>query len=126
MIKRIRGVRGISLIILFGSQAKGRTHKNSDTDIAVLADHSLGLEELQIVSIRIARDRGVSEDSVDVVDVRTASPLLQWDILRVGVLLYGSEFDFVRFKVMAWKRYCDTARFRRAREALFDKLSYVS
>ena len=35
----------IKLIILFGSRAKGVSRKGSDTDIAVLAEHELSLEE---------------------------------------------------------------------------------
>ena len=64
---------------------------------------------------------GVSEDAVDVVDIWHAPPLLQQEIARHGKLIYGDAFDFIRFRVLAWKRYLDTAKFRRARERALAK-----
>lgn len=91
----------------------------SDTDIAVLSDHELNLLEKSEFAARYAPKVGGHEDKTDVVDLRTASPLLQHEVAKHGKLISGSEHDFFRFRVLAWKRYQDTAKFRKKRaEAL--------
>lgn len=110
---------GIKLVILFGSQATKKAGKNSDTDVAVLSDHPLTLEEKTEIGIEVAGMFNISEDTVDVVDIWHAPPLLQHEIASNGKLIFGDNFDFIRFRVLAWKRYLDTAKFRRAREQAF-------
>ena len=111
----------IKLVILFGSQARGTAGDQSDADVAILADRPLEMEEKAGVAERFAKHLNVSEDKIDVVDLWMASPLLQHQIACTGKLLEGGEFDFVRFKVLAWKRYQDTAKFRRIREEVLSK-----
>lgn len=106
----------IKLVILFGSRATGKAGTRSDTDVAVYADHALGLGEKADIGAEVGRMFGISEDKVDVVDLWRAPPLLQRQIASEGKLIYGDAFDLVRFKVLAWKRYLDTGKFRRARE----------
>lgn len=110
------------LIILFGSQATGKTHKHSDTDIAILDNHPLEIKEKIKLGEKIAEKLKVSEDNIDIVDLWVASPLLQYQVAQNGKLLEGNDFDFIRFKVLAWKRYQDTAKFRRARERALEKI----
>lgn len=109
------------MIILFGSKAKNTAGKLSDTDIAVLDDHELSLEERFRLGEKMAKKLRVNEDKLEVVDLMSASPLLQHEVGKYGKLLEGTEHDFFRFRVLAWKRYQDTAKFRRRRgEALKD------
>lgn len=104
------------LTILFGSQARGTAGKQSDTDIAVLADHPLTLEEKNDLGERLAEQFGVSDGRLDLVDLWDAPPLLAHHVGETGKLVEGERFDFHRFRIRAWKRYLDTAKFRRARE----------
>ena len=106
----------LQLIILFGSHAKKTAGMFSDFDVAVLADHPFTLQEKIQVGELLAEKLNVSEESIDVVDLWDAPPLLQYQIAQYGKLLQGNEVDFIRFKVLAWKRYQDTAKFRRIRE----------
>lgn len=108
-------MQNIKLAILFGSQARGAAGKRSDTDIAVLAENPLSMRDRSEMAQKFARNRGVSEDDIDLADLRDAPPLLQYQVAEHGRLLYGSENDFLRFRVLAWKRYLDTAKFRRIR-----------
>lgn len=105
-----------TLVILFGSRARETASSQSDADVAVLADHPLTLSERSEFVLRIAQKIGAAEDRIDLVDLWHASPLLQRQIADEGRLLAGDAFDFLRFRVLAWKRYQDTAKFRRARE----------
>jgi hypothetical protein len=51
---------------------------------------------------------------LDIVILNHANPLLGYHIVRDGTLLYESESGaFDHYKLGAWKRYLDTARFRR-------------
>lgn len=112
-----------SLIILYGSQATGKTRKGSDTDIAVLEDHPLTLKEKTKLTQELAEELKRSDDEIDLVDLQTAPPLLQFQVAKTGRLLRGDPFTFTRFKVLAFKRYADTAKFRRLREQVLS--SYV-
>ena len=104
------------LVILFGSRAKGHARARSDFDIAVLAGHALTLDERYEAQRLSASRLKISEDAVDVVDLWNAPPLLAYEIASHGKLLFGEPSDFLRFRVLAWKRYQDTSKFRRARE----------
>ena len=125
MVEIIKGIRGftedINLVILFGSRATEKAGRQSDTDIAVLADHPLTIAEKARIAEEAGRALGTSEDTIDVADIWRAPPLLQQEIAHNGKLLHGDAFDFVRFRVLAWKRYLDTAKFRRARERALAK-----
>ena len=111
----------IKLLILFGSQASGKTHLRSDVDVAALGDRPLTGDEKEAVRERMARQFKASEDAVDVVDLWNAPPLLAQEIAARGKLLEGTPADFLRFRVLAWKRYQDTAKFRRARERALER-----
>lgn len=107
------------LLILFGSRATGHARADSDWDVAVVADHRLSLGELSAASEEAARLLGANEDKIDIADMQSASPFLQQFVAKEGKLLQGDPFLFIRFKVLAWKRYHDTAKLRRLRsEAL--------
>ncbi len=106
----------IQLIILFGSHAKGYARKNSDIDIAVLASRPLTLHDHTTIEPEIATLLKANEDRLDVIDLWNAPPLLQREIAESGKLIYGDPFAFIRFRIRAWKRYLDTAKFRRLGE----------
>ncbi len=109
------------LIIAFGSQVSGRTRKGSDFDVAVLAEKPLTLAERTRLSGYLAKKLDINEDKIDLTDLRTASPLLLYEVAKKGKLIEGDNFDFIRFKVRAWKVYQDTAKFRRLGEQMLKK-----
>ncbi len=111
----------IKLVILFGSQATQKSNISSDTDIAVLADQFLALGQKLELKEKLAIKLNVSEEKIDLIDLWSVPPLLQHQIAQNGRLIEGQEADFIRFKVLAWKRYQDTAKFRRIREQVLNK-----
>jgi uncharacterized protein len=117
----------IKLVILFGSQANGTAGKASDTDIAVLAERPLKLEERSSIEKEYADRFSISEDMIDLVDLSTASPILCYQVAQSGKLLHGTEEEFLRFKILAWKKYLNTEIFRRIRQqSLENKFSVES
>jgi predicted nucleotidyltransferase len=105
----------LHLVVRFGSTVGNRARADSDVDVAVLAERELSLADQERVVIALARRLHVPEDRIDLVDLRTAPPLLQHEIAERGELLAGAPEEFLRFRLSAWKAYQDTARLRRAR-----------
>jgi predicted nucleotidyltransferase len=109
------------LIIAFGSRVKGRANEMSDFDFGVLSEKPLSLSERTNLAHHVSKKLKINEDKIDLVDLRTASPILKFEVARTGKLIEGQAFDFIRFKVRAMKEYQDTAKFRRIRESVIMK-----
>ena len=73
----------VQLIILFGSAARGDTHRDSDIDVGILA-----VEAFDPIGMTNEISGYLGTSRVDVVDLRRASPLLALEALRHGRLLY--------------------------------------
>jgi len=107
--------RPVRLAYLFGSMATGRTHAGSDVDIAVLLDESLTAdarfaERLELIG-RLSRI--FRTDGVDVAVLNDAGPVLAYEVLRSGILLFSvDEETRVEFQVRALRVYEDTRPLR--------------
>ncbi len=104
-----------NLVILFGSQSKGYSNPGSDFDIGVVGSKVLTFEDKNTLIAEIAKEFSFPEDKIDLVDLNEASPLLQMEVSKSGKLLKGSALDFFEYKLLAWKRYQHTAKFRKLR-----------
>lgn len=105
----------LSLALLFGSQATGKTHKQSDTDVAILSEKELGLREVSELTLVFMQ--GLKTKDVDVVDLKTAPPLLLKQVVVNGILLYESKpLVFSTFRVYALKRYMEARPLFKLRE----------
>lgn len=80
----LRGRRDVHVAVLFGSQARGRTHATSDIDLAVQGE---GLDLLAL-----ARDLSLATDrEVDVVNLnRVGYPLIE-SILRDAIFVHQGQ-----------------------------------
>lgn len=76
----------IQLIYIFGSRADGSHNSNSDWDIALLAQKKLDNVQRWEMAQELASLLGAD---VDLVDLRTASTVLNTQIVAKGQLLYG-------------------------------------
>ena len=102
----------IEIIILFGSAAKGLQRSESDLDLAVFSE-----KPLDIMTVTTDVIRALHMNRVDVVDLRRASPLLAMEIARNGRLVYERHAGhYAGFQSLAFRRYVDTAKLRRARK----------
>jgi len=111
----------IELVITFGSQVSGKTNLKSDTDIGILRNKNLSLEERSQLTELLAKEYKLNEDKIDLVEIKNASPLLRFAISRGGKLLFGNKELFNRFKILAWRQYLDTARLREVRKKILKK-----
>ena len=100
----------LRLLILFGSTVTGRSHANSDVDVAVLCDREADLD-----AIFVALAPRLESSRVDLVDLKHAGPLLSFQVARSGVLVFEREpAEFRQFQSLASRRYVDTKKLRDA------------
>lgn len=104
---------GVHLLVLFGSHARGDSHRASDIDLAVLFGREISpRQELEFLG---AVTQACGTDRVDLVNARNATPLLLKEIASSAVPLYESspgKLDY--FRMVAFARFFDTEPFRKA------------
>lgn len=85
-----------SVIIVFGSYAKGNTHPESDLDIAYFSqDNTAAAYDLFIYAQELADLLGVE---VDLVNISEASTVFQAQIFSTGKTLYCKD-DYIRMQM---------------------------
>lgn len=88
MIHELCKKYGISLLVLFGSKARGDSRLSSDADVAYLSDAPLSLmDEARLVGELSA----AMQRPVDLVNIALASPLLEYNIFKDGKPLYEKD-----------------------------------
>lgn len=107
---------GITLLILFGSQATGKTHAGSDADFAFMSKRKLSLREIAECAFDLSSL--VEFSRIELVDVRAAPPLLLKNIAMAGIVIYETEPQtFARFKIYAIKRFMEAQKILSLRAA---------
>lgn len=90
---------------LFGSQAKGQAHEDSDVDLAVLMEGEISEAALWEIAQQIASNIGMD---VDLLDLGKASTVMQMQVITHGRQLYCaderacSEFEDRVFSDYVW------------------------
>jgi predicted nucleotidyltransferase len=104
LLKNIVENYNLELVILYGSRARGTTHAESDSDVAVRARGVLTLDQILAVS----RDFDALYPNAEVCDIRKASPLLLANIAQDGKLIFErAPLSFYEFKLLAINQYLD-------------------
>ncbi len=105
---------GLQLVIVFGSAVSGKMHKKSDLDVAFLFDRPIDTVALinKVTNL-------LHTDNIDVVDLKRASPLLKFSIVKTGRLIYENEVGlFSAFYSLALRMYIDTQKLRDAQKSV--------
>lgn len=95
---------------LFGSRARGTAQSHSDIDVAVFIDHELAPESPYgyLAELTAALAAAVNNDTVDVVVLNDAPPLLYHRVLRDGIRLLSRNLSATTTREgRALSRYCD-------------------
>jgi predicted nucleotidyltransferase len=88
--------RGLTLLVLFGSRARGDASAQADWDFGYLSDGSVNP-----LTVMAALAEAVGSERLDLVDLARASGLLRYRAARDGVLVYEARpgiFDRFRFE----------------------------
>ena len=107
-IKKALRKEGVVLCYLFGSEARGESHKESDIDIAALFDLNVKKSDyLEKEGRLIALFSGIyPEKEINVVNLNISPPLLKQTAVLEGKLIYaGSEEDRILFQISTLHQY---------------------
>ena len=85
-IKDIVKKYNLELVLLFGSSASGNINAGSDIDIAVYGKHILS--EKEKIALILEFSNIFYTDKIDIIDIKTASPLLKKEIFKCYRILY--------------------------------------
>lgn len=110
-LEKIAPKYGITLILLFGSQAKETAHPASDVDFGIMSEKQLSREQYAGLISDFARIFHIPSDRVDLTELKRADPLLLQRSYFEGILLYGKDELFRRRKMYALKRFMDHKKF---------------
>lgn len=119
LIKKIAQKYDLELLLLFGSKVSGRTHQESDFDIAYLSRKELSGKEM--IDLNCDLMDVFESDRIDTVDLKKASPLLGYEISKNCQLLFGKELEFLEFKAVAFKKYIDAGPLFKLQDVLIKK-----
>lgn len=91
ILTALQTINGLKLAVIFGSVAQGSARFESDLDIAVRYAAPLEAEQ----KLALIRALGaVSGRPVDLIDLRSAGPIVAREALTKGKRLFGTDTDF--------------------------------
>jgi len=109
-LEEIARRHGILLLLQFGSFVSGRTHSQSDIDLAVLVERvpaSLDQHAELILDLQTLHP----DREVDVALINRADPLFLKKITEQCLLVYGSTRQLHELKMYAFKRHQDHRKY---------------
>ena len=101
---------GVALLVQFGSTVSGRTHPQSDVDMAALFDGGGPSLERQ-GDLQHELQQAFPGREVDLAVLNHADPLFLRKVLEGGRLLAGSPRRLAELRMYAYRRYQDHRRF---------------
>lgn len=122
-IKDLAEKYGLSLVMLFGSQVIGKTHKESDFDIAYLSDKKLSFEDEGGIIIDIAKIIGVQDERlVNLCNIKNAGALLLKEIFDRHQMLFCADRNvYDSYKIFSIKNFIENRPIFDLRDFLIKK-----
>jgi predicted nucleotidyltransferase len=96
------GIPGLTLLILFGSRARGDNQPASDWDFGYIASHEFDPDRLLGVLVD-----SLKSDRVDLVDLSRAGGQLRYRAAGDGKVIVERDGEFARFWFEAVSFWCD-------------------
>ncbi|MGH7549715.1 MAG: type VII toxin-antitoxin system MntA family adenylyltransferase antitoxin [Gemmatimonadota bacterium] len=108
-LPRLLEERGVALAYLFGSAASPSSGREvRDVDLAILTDGD------PVEGLRMDIQDALGTERLDLVDLSGAGPVLRFEVVRAGGLLYARDDETLnRFEIETLHVYRDTAPMRR-------------
>jgi len=105
---------GLTLVLFFGSQARGTTHRQSDVDIGFLAEHSMGLREIADLEFEMSTQLDIPR--LELVSLGGMSSLFLQQVVIDGHVLYESNPGaYTSFVSYVFKRFIEERPLRELR-----------
>lgn len=101
---------------LFGSQALGKTTALSDIDIAVFLDNSVDPLHHRLKLIETFT-RVTKNESIDIVVLNQATPLLKHQVIRDGRVLKEAREERLLFETAVLREYLDLEGLRKVQRS---------
>jgi len=115
----------LELLILFGSQVTGKTHKESDFDIGYVSKKDITVEDHVKMHPILMNVLGIkSELLISLTDIKTAPPLLLKEMFEKGkhIVLYTKDRTiYDEYAIYSMKNYLDSRPLFDLRDFLIDK-----
>jgi predicted nucleotidyltransferase len=110
--KRLQSEKAVIFAYLFGSQACGKTGGLSDIDVAVYLHPRI--DSLQY-RLRLMESiiKATKTDRVDVIVLNVVTPLLQYQVVKDGVVVKDNRKIRLGFEMHALRKYLDTEHLRK-------------
>lgn len=101
----------VRLAFLFGSQATGQTHAESDTDVAILLPDSLTPMQQHAIRMDLigAMMDACKSDAVDIAVLNETDPVFRREVTDAGILLFGPPNEASRFVSQVQNEFTATA-----------------
>ena len=110
----------LDLLVLFGSQVSGKTHKNSDYDFGFISAQPKSFEEQVRMEFELSEILKIGK--IDLVDLKKAPPLLMKNAALNSVLFYQKKSTlYATFKIYALKLFAEAKRLFEIREIAIQK-----
>lgn len=106
IFKKIASRYKLKLLLLFGSRVTGNVHEESDFDIAYLSAKNLSLKDEARLTVDLSPI--VKSEKIDLVNLKTASPLLLYGITGEAEILFTKDdLLFPSLRAYAFKKYIE-------------------
>ncbi|MBT1279621.1 nucleotidyltransferase domain-containing protein [Thermoanaerobacter sp. CM-CNRG TB177] len=110
----------ISLILIFGSYAKGRARESSDLDIGIKFDKNIDMNLYSSILRELVEI--FNREDIDVVVLNYADPLLRFEIIASCKVLYQAYSEaYIDFYLYSVKSYDDVKKLRKLEENYLKK-----
>lgn len=114
-IKEIAEKYGLKLLLLFGSQVTGKTHKFSDFDFGYIGKKDMSYSERGSLDVDLSR---LVKNEAEAVDLKNVGPLFKYEIIKNNKILYGKKTEYEYFFVQALREYFEAERLFAIRDSV--------
>ena len=119
-LEKLARENNLSLVLLFGSQATGKTHSQSDVDFAFRSEEKMS--PMDEARLQLEFSKALKFKNVEIVNLRNAGPVLLRQIVQKSSLIFEKEpAGYARFKIYAHKLFMESKKLLEMRNLSLDK-----